>query len=132
MIIPDGFPNTRKTCKLLCALYGLRQASRAWYSRIDTFFTTLGFSRSNEDPNLYYSTRKGKYTIILLYVDDIIITSDDDANINTLKEHMMNSFKMLDFGDATYYLSVKILQEKNGIYFHQRGYIEKILEHFGM
>jgi hypothetical protein len=44
----------------------------------------------------------------------------------------MNSFKMLDFGDATYYLSVKILQEKNGIYFHQRGYIEKILEHFGM
>jgi hypothetical protein len=113
MIIPNGFPNASKTCN--CALYGLRQASRAWYSRIDTFFTTLG--RSNEDPNLYYSTRKGKYTIILLYVDDIIITANDDANINTLKEHMMSSFKMSDLGDIMYYLGVKI---------------EKILERFGM
>jgi hypothetical protein len=128
MIIPDGFPDAGKICRLLQALYGLCQASRAWYSRIDKFLINLGLNRSQEDPNLYYSIRNGLYTIILLYVDDIIIAGDDEIYIATLKEHMMNSFKMSDLGDATYYLGVEIVQEPNGIYFHQRGYIERILE----
>jgi hypothetical protein len=132
MIIPASFPNAEQTCKLLRALYGLRQASRAWYSRIDNFLTNLGLTRSNEDPNLYYSIRNGLYTIILLYINDIIITGDDEIHISKLKKQMMTSFKMSDLGDANYYLGVEILQTTDGIYFHQRGYLEKILECFGM
>jgi hypothetical protein len=118
MIIPASFPNAGQTCKLLQALYGLCQASRASYSRIDIFLTNLGLTRSNEDPNLYYSIHNGLYTIILLYVNDIIITGDDETHISNLKRQMMTSFKMTDLGDANYYLGVEILQTTNGIYFH--------------
>jgi hypothetical protein len=132
MIIPPGFPHTEKVCKLIRALYGLRQASRAWYSRIDSFFQNLGLQRSKEDPNLYFSHKNGKHTIILLYVDDIIITGNDDKNIQHLKHHMMTSFRMTDLGNASYYLGVEIQQCPEGTYFHQRGYIEKLLDRFGM
>lgn len=61
MEIPEGFPqsgNPTKVCKIKCALYGLRQAPKAWYSRIDTWFTTQGYKRSQHDPNLYFSSAK--------------------------------------------------------------------------
>jgi hypothetical protein len=84
MIIPAGFPNARQTCKLLCTLYGLRQASRAWYSRIDSFLTNLGLTRSNEDPNLYYSIHNGLYTIILLYTMSMILSSLEMMKLTSL------------------------------------------------
>jgi hypothetical protein len=132
MIILAGFPNAEQTCKLLRALYGLCQASHSWYNRIDTFLTNLGLTRSNEDPNLYYSICNGLYTIILFYVDDIVITRDDETHISNLKNQMMTSFKMIDLGDTNYYLGVEIPQTSDGIYFYQQGYIKKILECFGM
>jgi hypothetical protein len=128
MIIPDGFSDAGKIYRLFRALYDLRQASRAWYNRINSFFIHLSLHRSNKDPNLYYSIRNELYTIILFYVNDIVITGDDETHITTLKEYMMSSFKMSNLGDATYNLGVEIVQQDNGIYFHQRGYIEKILE----
>jgi transposase InsO family protein len=118
MIIPPGFPHAGQTCKLIRALYGLRQASRAWYTRIDSFLQTLGLSHSKEDPNLYFFHKNGKHTIILLYVDDIIITGNDTQNINYLKRHMMTTFRMTDLGNASCYLVVEIQQAPEGIYFH--------------
>jgi hypothetical protein len=130
MIISSCFPKARQICKLNRALYGLKQASRAWYIRIDAYFQKTGLTRSNEDPNLYFSTRKGKHTLLLLYVDDIISTGDDEQNIKELKKDLMHAFKMTDLGPAHYYLGVK--QRPKGIYFHQRGSILKFLDHFGM
>ena len=108
MAIPPGFPHAGRTCKLICALYGLRQASHAWYSRIDSFLQNLGFFRIKEDSNLYYSHRNGKHTINLLYVDDILIICNDDLYIQNLKGQMMNTFHMTDLRNASYYLGVEL------------------------
>jgi hypothetical protein len=132
MIIPPGFPNAGGICKLVRALYGLRQASRAWYTRIYTFLRNLGLQRSSEDPNMYFSVRNNLYTVLLLYVDDIILTGDDDTTITHIKQTLMKNFKMTDLGDARYYLGVELDYTFDGIYFHQKGYIEKLLERFGM
>ena len=132
MTIPPGFPHVGKTCKLLRALYGLCQASRAWYSRIDSFFQNFGLLRSKEDPNLYYSHQNGKHTFILFYVDNILITGNDDLYIQKLKNHMMTTFRMTDLGNASYYLGIELQQTPEGTYFHQKGYIEKLLDRFGM
>lgn len=64
-------------CRLKRALYGLKQAPRAWYTQIDIYFTGFGFSKSEEDPNLYQIVVEGKLLIIVLYVDDLILTGDE-------------------------------------------------------
>jgi len=58
-------------------LYGLKQAPHAWYTRIDSYFTRLGFTKSEEDENLYHIVVECKLLIIVLYVDDLILTGDD-------------------------------------------------------
>ena len=64
-------------CRLKRALYGLKQAPRAWYMRIDNYFTGLGFTKSEADANLYRIVVDGKILIIVLYVDDLILTGDE-------------------------------------------------------
>ena len=64
-------------CKLKRALYGLKQAPHAWYTWIDNYFTGLGFIRSEADANLYQIVVEGKLLIIVLYVDDLILTGDE-------------------------------------------------------
>jgi hypothetical protein len=65
-------------------------------------------------------------------VDNTIITGNDDKNIQYLKHHMMTTFCMTDLGNASYYLGVEIQQCLEGTYFHQRGYIKKLLDKFSM
>jgi hypothetical protein len=54
---PQGFVIHGKeshVCRLKKALYGLKQAPRAWYAKIDSYLMSLGFTKSDVDPNLYY------------------------------------------------------------------------------
>lgn len=69
---------------------------------------------------------------MLLYVNDIILTSDDHETINNLKHTLMKHFKMTYLRDAKYYEGVEIDRTSDGIFFHQRGYIQKLLDRFGM
>lgn len=55
-------------------MYGLKQASRAWYSRIDGYLTKMGFTKSEADPNLYFKTVGADPVILVLYVDDLFLT----------------------------------------------------------
>jgi hypothetical protein len=74
---PQGFEvEDRKThvCKLKKALYGLKQAPRAWYGRIDSFLTSLGFTKSKVDSNLYFKVMNDELVILLMYVDDLFLT----------------------------------------------------------
>ncbi|MCO5583091.1 hypothetical protein L7F22_036998 [Adiantum nelumboides] len=87
---PPGFQNSLdkgEVYKLKKALYGLKQAPRAWNKRIDKFLRTrLGFTRSTAaDPNLYTHMEQGRITVIVLYVDDFILTGDDDLFIQKTK-----------------------------------------------
>jgi hypothetical protein len=77
---PEGFETFDReshVCRLKRALYGLKQAPRAWYTRIDNYFTGLGFTKSEADANLYQIVVEGKILIIVLYVDDLILTGDE-------------------------------------------------------
>ena len=57
--------------------HGLKQAPRAWYERIDSYLMKLGFTRSNVDPNLYFKVDRENPLILVLYVDDLFLTSVD-------------------------------------------------------
>ena len=77
-----------KVCQLRRALYGLKQAPRAWFAKFSSTIVRLGFSISSYDSALFLH-RTGKGTILLLlYVDDMIITSDDLRRIQELKDFL--------------------------------------------
>ena len=58
-------------------LYGLKQEPRAWYAKIDSYLMSLGFTKSDADPNLYYKVEDGCPLILVLYVDDPFLTGDE-------------------------------------------------------
>ena len=64
-------------CRLKKSLYGLKQTPRTWYDRIDSFLSSLGFTKSKADPNLYYKDEGGNPMMLLLYVDDMFVTGMD-------------------------------------------------------
>ena len=77
------------------ALYGLKQAPRSWYERIDSYLMKLGFTRSNVDPNLYFKVDMEKPIIIVMYVDDLFLTSADPL-IHQYKRELAAEFEMKD------------------------------------
>ena len=107
---PQGFevhPKETHVCRLKKALYGLKQAPRAWYARIDNYLTRLGFSKSHVDPNLYYKVVNNACVILLLYVDDLFLTSAKPLIIQSKKE-LATEFDMKDIGLMHYYLGLEV------------------------
>jgi uncharacterized metal-binding protein len=81
---PQGFEvHSRDThvCRLKKSLYELKKDPRAWYARIDNYLTRLGFSKIHADPNLYYKFVNNAPVILLLYVDDLFLTSEESLII---------------------------------------------------
>lgn len=77
-------------CKLDKALYGLKQAPRAWYSCLSGKLLQLSFSASKVDTFLFFYS-KGKVTIYLLvYVDDIIVTSSSQEAVTKLLQNLQD------------------------------------------
>ena len=88
---PQGFETGDQethVCKLSKPLYGLKHAPRAWYGRIDGFLKSFGFTKSRAYSNLYYKVRGDGLTILLLSVDDIFLTGEDNP-INECKKKLV-------------------------------------------
>ena len=68
------------------ALYGLKQTPRAWYGRIDSFLTSMGFAKSKADPNLYYKVVVDEPVILLLYVDELFLTGNGKQIMESQKK----------------------------------------------
>ena len=101
----DTFDNESHVCKFKRALYGLNKAPRAWHTRIDIYFIGLGFTKSEVDANLYQIMVDGKLLIIVHYVDDIILTGDEQL-ITSCKEDIAREFEMKDMGFIHYFLGL--------------------------
>lgn len=81
-------------CKLHKAIYGLRQAPRAWYTEFKNFITSIGFVCSQSDPFLFILHGTDSVVFILLYVDNIILTGSSQSRIfhvnNALARHFFS------------------------------------------
>ena len=109
---PEGFEifsNESHVCKLKRAMYGLKQEPRSWYTRIIIYFIGLSFNKSEANENLYKIVVEGKILIIFLYVDDLILTGDEQL-IHSCKEDLAKEFEMKDIGLLHYFLRLGIWQ----------------------
>ena len=88
-------------------MYGLKQAPHGWYTRIENYFTRLGFTKSEADANLYQILVESKILIIFLYVNDLILTGDEQL-IHSCKVDLAREFEMKDMGLLHYFLGLEI------------------------
>eukprot|EP00253_Pinus_taeda_P010232 PITA_10232 len=122
----------QKVCRLKKALYGLKQSLRAWYSRIDSYLLENGFEKCEGEPTLYIKEKDGKILIVVLYVDDVIFTGNDDYIIENFNAVMKEEFKMTDMGLLRYFLGIEVEQSENEIFISQAKYVNEVLERFNM
>ena len=75
-------------CKLRKSLYGLKQAPRSWYSKMDAFLITQKFERCKFDCNVYMKKKEGLLLLVVLYVDDLLITSSSIVGLSSIKSSL--------------------------------------------
>ena len=89
---PDGFKVAGKekmVCKLEKLLYGLKQSPRQWYKRFDKFMIRQKYTRSKYDHCVYLrKLQDGSFIYLLLYVDDMLIASRSQTEIEKLKTQL--------------------------------------------
>ena len=117
---PSGFPH--RVCRLRRALYGLKQAPRAWFAKFNSTISQLGFSSSSFDIALFLRQSDHGITILLLYVDDMIITDEDMRGILDLKHFLGRQFEMKDLGPLNYFLGLEVSSSEDGYYLTQAKY----------
>ncbi|XP_021713571.1 uncharacterized protein LOC110681754 [Chenopodium quinoa] len=121
-----------KVCKLRESLYGLKQASRQWNIELKSFLIENGFKQCRRDYSLFLRTENGKTCIILVYVDDLIITGDDEETIASMKSKLDSAFTIKDLGFLRYFLGIDIARGEGGTMINQRKYALDIVRDSGM
>jgi hypothetical protein len=119
MHLPPGFRRQGEplVCKFNKSLYGLKQASRNWYSKFSEVLIDFGFTHSTADPSLFCLNREFGSVYLLLYVDDIVLTGSDLRLMNLVKDLLHNHFKIKDLGRLKYFLGIEVARSKKGIFF---------------
>ncbi|RDX60598.1 hypothetical protein CR513_61247, partial [Mucuna pruriens] len=127
MEIPPRFYSHNEknmVCRLKKALYGLKQSPRAWFGRFAQVMISLGYRQSQGDHTLFIKhSPNGKLTLLLVYVDDMIVTSDDEIEKLNLKEKLATQFEMKELGKLKYFLGIEVAYSKQGIFISQRKYV---------
>ncbi|KAD4584618.1 hypothetical protein E3N88_22219 [Mikania micrantha] len=132
---PEGFEkkgHEEKVYKLTKALYGLKQAPRAWNLKLDGVMKDNKFTRCKLEQAVYTKHSRNSITIVVIYVDDLLVTGNNSEEINQFKTQMRQRFEMSDLGLLSYYLGLEVSQGNQGIKITQTNYARKILKLAGL
>ena len=100
-------------CQLKKSLHGVKQALHQWYKKFDSFMIKHGYQRTTSDHCVFVKRfLDGEFTILLLYVDDVLIVGQNSDMISKLKEEIKKSFAMKDLGLAKQILGVTIFRDQ--------------------
>lgn len=113
------------------ALYELKQAPRAWYSKVSTYLQELGFQKSDVDPNIYFIVVGEDPLILVLHVDDLFITSVERLIVGCNRD-LFSKYEMKDIGLMHCFLGLKVWQELGHIFLGQEKCAVDILRWFQM
>jgi hypothetical protein len=132
---PPGYESSEHpnfVCKLDKTIYGLKQAPRDWYSKLSSKLQMMSFVPSKGDTSLFFLRAKDVTVYVLVYVDDIIVTSLPSKATTTLLQDLERDFAFKDLGDLHYFLGIKVTKTQQGIMLNQRKYSEDLLRKAGM
>lgn len=106
----EGGPGT--VCHLKKAIYGLRQAPRAWHTRLKAELELMGFTASATDPGLYYKSGKSSNVYICVYVDDIALAARSKTDLEEVKQQLQSRFDIRDLGEVSHFLGMQITRNR--------------------
>jgi hypothetical protein len=132
---PPGFSNSHfpnHVCRLQKALYGLKQAPCAWFDHFSSFLLKLGFTCSTADSSLFIFRSKNVIILLLVYVGDIIVTSNTPSLLSRLVSRLSNEFSMKDLGPLHYFLGIEVLLFSGGLFLSQQKYAHDLLARSSM
>ncbi|KAJ9526754.1 hypothetical protein QJQ45_017500 [Haematococcus lacustris] len=113
---PEGFEegSTNTVCRLQKALYGLRQAPRAWHARLCEELLSMGFKASEADPALFTLQLSTGMVYLLVYVDDCLLCTQqgDTAGLAYVKKQLSSAFKLKDLGEARWFLGMQLTRDR--------------------
>lgn len=92
----------------------------------------FGFVQSTADHCLFLKGDSRSFLALLVYIDDLLITGDDEKGIMDVKDYLNKTFTIKDLGFARYFLGLEILRDQNDTYVNERKYIMDILSDTGL
>ncbi|KAJ0855589.1 putative RNA-directed DNA polymerase [Helianthus annuus] len=133
MSLPPGYfsENETKVCKLVKSLYGLKQAPRKWNEKLTQVLIDMGFVRSVCDHSMFTLSKGSVFVVLLVYVDDIIVTGNSESEMLNVKKVLSVNFQIKDLGVLKYFLGNEVLYSSEGLCLTQRKYCLELLDEFG-
>jgi hypothetical protein len=127
---PKGFedPNLpNHICRLHKSIYGLKQAPRAWFMSLSQALLDLGFSSSAVDTSLFLFHQNSVHDFVLIYVDDILVSSNSPSAISGLIKHLQHDFAVKDLGALSYFLGIQATRHDGALFLTQSKYVTDLL-----
>nr|XP_017224850.1 PREDICTED: uncharacterized mitochondrial protein AtMg00810-like [Daucus carota subsp. sativus] len=119
-------------CRLKKSIYGLRQSSRSWYGKVAQYLLFCGFRASEADSSLFVKIKSNVHLIVLVYVDDMIITGNNGDEVAMLINELSVRFELKNLGEASRFLGLEVEKSANGYFISQRAYVKDLLRRFNM
>ncbi|KAL5559247.1 hypothetical protein UlMin_035458 [Ulmus minor] len=116
MVQPENFvseDSKNMVCNLTKSIYGLKQASRQWYFKFHQIIVSYGFEANLMDECVYHKFSGSKYIFLVLYVDDILLATNDISILHDTKRFLSKHFEMKDLGDASFVLGIHIHRDRS-------------------
>ena len=110
-------------CRLWKSLYSLKQSPRAWFGKFNQAVETFGMQKSKSNHFVFYENSNFGIILLVVYVDDIVITRSGSKGILSLKSFLHSQFHTKDLEMLKYFLGVKVMRSKQGILLSQRKYV---------
>jgi hypothetical protein len=129
---PSFIHDSYLVCRIKKSLYGLTQAPRAWYAKMDSYLLSHNFVRCRYDPKVYILRNIVSILILVLYVDDLLITGCSTSSISAVKRILHDRFLMKNMGPLHYFLGLDISQDDSSINISQHKYDWDLMEIFHM
>ncbi|KAG8496960.1 hypothetical protein CXB51_008168 [Gossypium anomalum] len=127
-------PNGQQlVCQLNKALYGLRQAPRAWFQTLRQYLIDqLGFRASKADPSVSIRSTFESLLLLIIYVDNIVITGSSNQEIDKVVHLLNMNFALKDMGPLSFFLGIAVQHTPQRLFLSQQKYIGEILSKTGM
>ena len=123
---------TLDVCKLKRSLYGLKEAPRAWFDKFRSTLLQFSFEQSKYDSSLFLRKTTTGCVILLVYVENIIITGTDSSLITSLQQQLKDSFHMKNLGTLTYFLGLEVHRDSSGVFLNQHKYTQDLISLAGL
>ncbi|XP_021991814.1 uncharacterized mitochondrial protein AtMg00810-like [Helianthus annuus] len=103
-----------------------------WNEKLVQVLVKLGFNQSKCDHSMFIKSNNSVFIVLLVYVDDIVLTGNNPDEINNIRNLLKKEFQIKDLGLLKYFLGIEVIKNNDDIYLTQRKYCMDLLNEYGM